>query len=422
MRRRLILAIVGVATASVLLFAVPLALIVRRAYRDEELLRLQRDAVATTRLVDTGTFGRDPLELPAGTTAYAVYDAGGRRIGGIGPARADDLVDGALRSGKATATQRGNRLLAVAPLLKGERVAGALLASRSAAAVTDRTRDTWLQLLALAAAVLAVAALAALWLSGRLIGPLNRLAGAAGRLGEGDFSARAPRSGVPELDAVGTALDATAQRLDDLVTRERSFSADASHQLRTPLAALRIELEALELRGERGPELTAALREVDRLQQTIDALLELARDAPRRDATTDLDKVAQEAAGAWRGPLAERSRPLRVLVQAAEPTARAAPGSVRQILDVLLSNACEHGGGAVTVTVREAGDFLAVDVHDEGGGVADPAEAFRRRSQAADGHGIGLALAGSLAHAEGGSLVLRGPGRAPTFTLTVARS
>ncbi|TML06766.1 MAG: HAMP domain-containing histidine kinase [Actinobacteria bacterium] len=421
MKRRLVLAIVLVATMSVVLFAVPLGLLVQRAYRDEELLRLQRDAVATTRLVDARTVGRDPVELPGGPIAYAVYDTGGRRVGGRGPARADALVRDALRSGKAAAIQRDGRLLAVAPLLGGEHVAGVLLASRSSSALTDRTHDTWLQLLLLAAGVLVIAALAALWLAGRLTVPLTRLAGAAKRLGDGDFSARAPRSGVPELDAVGEALDATAERLDDLVTRERSFSADASHQLRTPLAALRIELEALELRGERGPELDAALHEVDRLQETIDALLALARDAPRGTGTTDLANAAADAAAAWRGPLAERSRPLRVLVRAADPTARASSGSVRQILDVLLSNACEHGGGEVVVTVRESGDFLAVDVHDEGPGVADAAEVFRRRSPSADGHGIGLSLASSLAHAEGGGLALRAPGRAPTFTLTLAR-
>jgi signal transduction histidine kinase len=109
-------------------------------------------------------------------------------------------------------------------------------------------------------------------------------------------------------------------------------------------------------------------------------------------------------------------------VEAADPVARAAPGSVRQILDVLLSNACLHGAGAVTATVRESGSFLAVDVHDEGDGVADAQEAFRRRSPSADGHGIGLALASSLAHAEGGGLALRASGRAPTFTLTLARA
>jgi signal transduction histidine kinase len=399
MRRRLVLAIVLVAAASVALFALPLGLLVRRTYRDEELLRLQRDTVAATRLVDVRSVGHDKVELPRGADVIAVYDATGARITGSGPIRADSLVSGAIRSGRASATQRGPRLLAVAPLLSGERVAGALLASRSSAAVADRARDTWLQLLALAAGVVALAALAALWLGTRLTGPLERLAGAARRLGDGDFSIRAPRAGVPELDAVGEALDVTARRLDDLVSRERQFSADASHQLRTPLAALRIELEALELRGDPGPELTAALGEVDRLQATIDALLALARDAPRDDATTDLRAALDEAAAAWREPLVSRSRPLRVIVETADPVARAAPGSVRQILDVLLSNACEHGAGAVTATVRESGAFLALDVHDEGEGVGDAEEAFRRRSPAADGHGIGAARAGARAGA-----------------------
>jgi signal transduction histidine kinase len=417
-----VLAIVLVATASVALFALPFGLLVRRTYRDEELLRLQRDTVAATRLVDVRSVGHDQIELPAGPDILAVYGASGRRVAGSGQARADALVRSAIRTGRASAMQRGDRLLAVAPLLSGERVAGALLASRSSAAVTDRTHDTWLQLIALAAAVTALAALAALWLGTRLTVPLQRIAGAARRLGDGDFSIRAPRAGVRELDAVGEALDATARRLDDLVSRERQFSADASHQLRTPLAALRIELEALELRGEPGPELTAALGEVDRLQATVDALLALARDAPRDDASTDLRAALDDAAAAWREPLVSRSRPLRVVVEAADPVARAAPGSVRQILDVLLSNACRHGAGAVTATVRESGSFLAVDVHDEGEGVADAQEAFRRRSPSADGHGIGLALASSLAHAEGGGLTLRASGRAPTFTLTLARA
>jgi signal transduction histidine kinase len=91
---------------------------------------------------------------------------------------------------------------------------------------------------------------------------------------------------------------------------------------------------------------------------------------------------------------------------------------VREILDVLLANATEHGRGPVTVTVRPAGPWLHVTVHDEGPGVDGAVEEiFTRRS--GSGRGIGLALARSLAHAERGRLALTEPGPGPTFTLTL---
>jgi signal transduction histidine kinase len=94
--------------------------------------------------------------------------------------------------------------------------------------------------------------------------------------------------------------------------------------------------------------------------------------------------------------------------------ARASPAVVSEILDVLLSNALRHGAGAVTVRLRRREGTLAVDVADEGAGLTgDPEPAFARRGGSGDGHGIGLALARSLAHAERGSLTVEGV----TFTL-----
>jgi signal transduction histidine kinase len=416
-RRRLVLAIAGVAAAAVVLFAVPLAVVLQRTYRDEALLRLQRDTIAATRSVDLSRDHGDPIELPPSRDTLAVYDLHGRRIAGRGPVTADAVVRDALRASSPAERASGGRLLVAVPLLAGERVAGAVRAERSDAAATADARQAWVVLGAGAVALIALAVLAALVLARRLVAPLDRLAAIAGRLGEGDFAARAPRAGVAELDAVADALDSTAARLDDLLARERAFSADASHQLRTPLAALRIELEALELRGD---DVTVALDQVDRLQQTIETLLAVARDTPSRDASADLAALADELAARWHGPLARDGRPLRVAIAARERTARASPRVIGEALNVLLENALQHGGGPVTITVREAGDALAVDVADAGRGFAgDPEAAFTRRT--GNGHGIGLALARSLVQAEGGRLLVTRAAPEPVLTLLLPR-
>jgi signal transduction histidine kinase len=422
-RRRLVLAIALVAVVSVALFALPLGVVLQRTYRDEELLRLQRDTVAAARQIDLSRTTSDPIELPRTSDRLVVYDRAGRRLAGAGPARADGLVRDAVRTGKTRQAQRGGVLLTVVPLLAHEQVSGAVRATRSAAAVSSHTHHAWLQLAGLAGAILLLALTAAVTLGRRLAIPLERLAAAARRLGDGDFATRAPHAGVAELDAVGHALDATARRLDDLVSREREFTADASHQLRTPLAALRIELEAMELRGDSSAELAAALGQVERLQGTIDTLLAVARDTPREAApSTVLTTTVEELEQAWRERLALQARPLRIATGAAPAIARSSPTVVREILEVLLANACVHGAGAVTVAVRESGDWIAVDVADEGPGVTDPEEAFARRSGSGEGHGIGLALARSLAHAEGGRLAVSASGARATFTLTLPRA
>lgn len=414
------LAIVAVAAAAVVLLAVPLALALQRAYREEELARLQRDTVAATRTIDIGARSADRIELPAGSDVLAVYDRGGRLIAGRGPRSADAVVRAVLRGGRTADPVVGGSLLVAVPLLRSERVAGAVRGMRDEAGVVRRTRRAWLALAALAAALIAAAVVAAIVLGGRLARPLERLAVDARRLGEGDFAVRAIPSGVPEVDAVGGALDVTAERLDELVTRERAFSADASHQLRTPLAALRIELEAVELRGAAPPEIPAALGQVDRLQATVDTLLAVARDAPRRTVECDLGVVLDELEARRRGSLAAAGRPLRTAMRAAPPLARVSGPVVAEILDVLVDNAERHGRGAVEVIVHDADGWIAIDVADEGTGfVGDPERAFARRTRSSAGHGIGLALARSLAHAEGGRLTVTRKGPRPVVTLIV---
>ncbi|MHB1243813.1 MAG: sensor histidine kinase [Gaiellaceae bacterium] len=417
MRLRLVLAIAGVAALAVVLFAVPLALVLERIYRGEELLRLQRDTVAATRQIDIASTPGDPLELPADPKLLAVYDTDGRRIAGRGgPGLADAVVRDALRTEAPADQQSGGQLVVAVPLVVNERLTGVVRAERSDADAAESAHKRWWFMAGVAAAVVGLAILAAVFLGRRLARPLEQLAVSARRLGEGDFDLRAPPTGILEVDEVARALNITAGRLDDLVTRERAFSANASHQLRTPLAALRLELETMELNGDASPELPAALAQVDRLQETIETLLSLARGAPANDTLTPLRELLEDARSRWQGPLAAQGRTLSVWSENPEICVRASPSVLREILDVLLDNAVRHGSGAVELQGRRSGGSVAIDIGDEGAGPPLDAEQMFARSAGAGGHGIGLALARSLAHAEGGRLLLSRPAP-PVFTL-----
>jgi signal transduction histidine kinase len=417
MRRRLVYVVAGVASVALVLLAVPLGIALKHSYRDDELLRLQRDTVASTRAIDLGGRASDPLELPASGDSLTVYDDSGKVVAANGAPRSSPLVGEALRSGRIVERAGDGTLQAAVPLLAGERVAGAVLAQRDDAVVDTRATHAWLAIAGLAAAIIGLAVGAAALAARRLAAPLERLGAVAGRLGEGDFSVRAPTSGVAEADAVARALNATAQRLGDTVAREREFSADASHQLRTPLAALRLELEGIELDAP-SAEITRALAEVDRLDRTISTLLAAARDAPRDGGSADLDRALREIEERWRGPLAQAGRPLRIRRDAGGRSAQVSEAVLAEVMQALVDNAATHGAGEVTVAVRAVHGALAIDVADEGSGFGeDPERSFERRSGSGDGHGIGLTLARSLIRSEGGELTISRPGEHPVVTL-----
>ena len=187
--------------------------------------------------------------------------------------------------------------------------------------MAEKTHRAWLDIAALGVGVLILAAGAGLALGRRLAAPLEALAGVARRVGEGDFAARAPASALTEVNELSAALNASSQQIGDLVTREREFSANASHQLRTPLAALRLELESALLAGDAPrPELTAGLAQVDRLEATIGTLLALARaPGPSRQGTVDLARARARTAE----PLARAAGGRRA--SAADQRGRAVP-------------------------------------------------------------------------------------------------
>ena len=212
-----------------------------------------------------------------------------------------------------------------------------------------------------------------------------------------------------------------------IAVRQRAFAANASHQLRTPLTALRLQLEEFGLLHG-GPQVDEAvgtfIGEVDRLSDTVTSLLEMAREG-RFSHEREVDLVALSGGVVDRfGPLARR-RDRQVVLGRAEPaTAVVAEAALTQILEVLVDNALDHGAGTVTVELLAADEQVRLLVADEGGGLRpeDGARIFDRaeRGDGSEGEGIGLSLADEIAGRLGGRLVLL-PGAPTTFELLLPR-
>lgn len=421
MSRRILGAIMVVTVLTIAGFAFPLAAAVQQLYRNEGMVRLGREAARTAMQVpETFRTAQDPVELPTPDqhTMVGLYSPDGHRLQGSGPLGGGPEVASAA-AGRVAESAHG-ALVVATPLSSNEQVFAVVRAELPAAVVAGRVHHAWLLMAALGAVVIDIAAFAARLLSLRIARPVADLASTTARLGDGDFTARAARSGISELDVAAESLDLTARRLGQLMDRERAFSADVSHQLRTPLTGLRLHLESALANPslDANAAMTVALGEVDHLEATIDDLLTLARDTDQRRSPADISAVIDGVALAWHGRLARRGRPLRIDVSAAVPNVAASPRAIRQILEVLLSNAEAHGKGVVRVVVYPVSGGVAVDVGDDGRGVdGDPVRIFERRSGRDDSHGIGLPLARSLAEAEGGRLLLADNGPSPVFRL-----
>jgi len=282
--------------------------------------------------------------------------------------------------------------------------------------VTARTAGTWASMAGLALAVLAGAGVLAARRSAHLARPLDELRADAAVIGTGGELPVRPGTGVEEIDAVRAALAQAATRLNGALARERSFSSDVAHQLRTPLASLQLRLETEQL-GDGGDTALVrdALADVDRFGQTIDDLMLLARDSEQGRQSHPLATVIRETAERWEPRLASAGRGLEVTTAALLPWVSASPAAIRQILDVLLDNAVQHGDGDVSLSCTRVGHGAVIAVTDGGGAVVQGEEIFLRRNPEAAGSGIGLALARRLAEAEGMRLVLANPGPGLVF-------
>lgn len=412
--------VLAVLVAGLLAFAIPLSVAVRARLIDESLDEVQATLEQVGLIIDaqgrTCSLVQFFVERFGDDTELSLWTLDGDLVRASAPQTppAGDELATAARGLMGRGTTAG-QLVVATRLSTG--VCGEPLLLRATApddGLRADIRRAWVQLGLLGAGVLLLGAAAATWLGRRLATPLEALARSARRLGDGDFTARAPRSGLDEPDEIADALDATAERLGRAAQRSAAFTADASHQLRTPLTALRLQLEALEATGADAHGVADALAEADRLEATIDELVALTR-IEGTEEVVDLGTVVAERLAPWRALAQELGREL-VEEHRRAPPVRARPAALGQALQVLLDNAFQHGRGPVTVTVGPArpagengGGGARVCVRDEGPGIDLGALDMRLARDRGGGPlpvtgGRGLVLARTLVEAEGGRL------------------
>jgi signal transduction histidine kinase len=298
--------------------------------------------------------------------------------------------------------------------------AGAVLLAIPASATEHRVHDIWMALAGFAVAVLALTTIVGIVLARSLSRPLRRLESAVAQLGAGDLSARATEErGPPQIRSLARQFNHMASRLGELVDSQSRFVADASHQLRSPLTALRLRLENLEASAtsETAEGIAAAGREVQRLSRIVDGLLTISRagqEEPRREAV-DIGAVISQRCDAWDALAGEKSVALEH--DGHEPLfAMLVPGDLEQFLDNLLANALEAtpDGSRIAVSVEsDRSRALRIHVTDEGPGMTqeESNRAFDRFWQGSSSNGgrsgLGLAIVRQLAGRNNGSIELR---------------
>jgi len=446
--RRVLLSYLTITVIVLLVLEIPLAIFFQQRETDRLAVNVERDATALATLYEDALERRMSPD-PQAASDYA--DSTGARVVIVGPNGLSQLdttaaidrdfstrpeIQAALRGRRATGMRRSDTLdtdlLYVAvPIASGGTVHGAIRLTLDAKDVNATVRRFWLGLAGVAAVVLTAMAGIGWAIARSVTRPLRTLHSTADRFATGDLTPTVPDPDAPpEIAALEATLNAMAHRLDQILAEQKAFVADASHQLRTPLTALRLRLENLQsgqstLEGTE--DLGAAIEETNRLARLVDDLLRLARaEQTAAPEPTDLAQISRDRVDTWSAVADAAGVGLDFVSPAVPVVVNAVPTGVEQILDNLIDNAVavSPGGASVSVTVTSGHTNHRLSIADAGPGLSDEQRAraldrFWRLGTDTPGTGLGLPIARALAEASGGSLRLD-DGPAGGLAVTVA--
>jgi len=438
---RLIGALVTVAVLILLVFSAPLASFVARVERERLVTALERDAfILAGHAKETlnTTAGAVLPSLQPYVDSYSkssdarivVTNSVGLVVSTSDPTIAfgSDFsnrleVAGALKGlpavGERDSVTLGERMLYVAvPVLLGDKVLGVVRFSHPKSQVDKEVQDHVMGIVAAGLITLLAAACVAIPLALTIARPISRLKTSTESLADGDFSVHADDTkGPPEIRELSRSFNAMAGRIGLMLESQQHFSGAVSHQLRTPLTALRLRLEqAQEAVGDSTSPVAIALEasrvETDRLQEMIEQLLALSRLEGGSTVTVKVNAsvIVRSRVAVWESLAAERHIAFKVVGLETAPCV-ALDGALEQIVDNYIDNAltAAPNNSTITIEVHRVHRHMQVDVIDEGPGLSEEkrALAFERfwrgtEIENAPGTGLGLSIVRQLAVASGG--------------------
>jgi len=406
-RRRLSLVALAVAGLIVIAFSIPLGILVAELARDRALAGAERDAQLLA-VVTTSARG-DPARIndvigsgDLNGNKVTVVLADGRLIGAPFDIDGEDLSE--VQAGATGRRDLPDGEAVYAPALDetGISVIRVFVSDETLGRGVDRA---WALLGILGVALVLIAVVIASRMGRTIVTPVEELSDAAERLGAGDLTTRVDPAGPPEIREVGAEFNRLAQQVTELLQRERETAADLSHRLRTPLAALGLDIE----RFTKGPDREVLLDDLSELQRSVDFVIREVR-RPERSETgtlTDLGAVLRERAAFWEALAEEQGRATTVETPpGGGPLVTVPRGDLEAAIDAVIGNVFAHTpeGTGYAVSCAENAGVARLLVDDAGGGFAE-VDVERGRSGGGS-TGLGLDIARRTAEATGGSLIV----------------
>ncbi|WP_171162715.1 ATP-binding protein [Streptomyces sp. I05A-00742] len=383
------------------------------AEADERLLTLRAELIRYEDLYDirAGVFYRD------GTAMAAAPDGWGVPPDGEGRQAFQEALAGRRSHDPEQVWPWDDRRLTVAsPVIRDGDVVAVVVTDSPTGALRSWILHKWLLILAGETAAMLVAVAAAFRLTGWVLRPVRTLDAAAHGMATGRMNSRVVvDSGPPELRRLARSFNEMADNVEEVLEQQRAFVADASHQLRNPLAALLLRIELLALDLPDGHEEIASVRtEGKRLARVLDDLLDLAlaEHAATELQLTDIADLVADRVGSW-SPVADRERVALSYTGPAATTGWADPIALSSALDAVVDNALKFTpeDARVEVSLEVAGDRVLVTVADEGPGLTEEeltrvGDRFWRsgRHQNVSGSGLGLSISRALLTAGGAGI------------------